>query len=97
MELFEKVGVLVLTLAVWFVVDILLIPTFLTPYIMKATVPCYDCLYNHASPRLKAKIDAREQQVAETEIKRFDKQFKKLLGYYSSKETSWYSREPRPI
>ena len=37
--------------------------TFLTPYIMKATVPCYNFLYNHASPRLKAKIDAREQQV----------------------------------
>ena len=36
---------------------------FLTPYIMKATVPCYNFLYNHASPRLKAKIDAREQQV----------------------------------
>lgn len=41
--------------------------TFLTPYIMKATVPCYTFLYNHASPRLKAKIDAREQAVAEAE------------------------------
>ena len=41
--------------------------TFLTPYIMKATVPCYNFLYNHASPRFKAKIDAREQQVAEAE------------------------------
>lgn len=41
--------------------------TFLTPYIMKATMPCYNFLYNHASPRFKAKIDAREQQVAETE------------------------------
>ncbi|MBQ9295903.1 MAG: cation:proton antiporter [Paludibacteraceae bacterium] len=39
--------------------------TFLTPYIMKAALPCYQFLYNHASPRLKAKIDAREQQVAE--------------------------------
>ena len=37
--------------------------TFLTPYIMKATVPCYDFLYKHASPRLKNKIDAREQEV----------------------------------
>lgn len=41
--------------------------TFLTPYIMKATVPCYNFLYKHASPRFKAKIDAREQQVAEKE------------------------------
>jgi CPA2 family monovalent cation:H+ antiporter-2 len=41
--------------------------TFLTPYIMKATLPCYNFLYNHASPRFKAKIDAREQQVAEEE------------------------------
>ena len=39
--------------------------TFLTPYIMKAALPCYQFLYNHASPRLKAMIDAREQQVAE--------------------------------
>jgi len=38
--------------------------TFLTPYIMKATVPCYDFLYKHASPRLQGKIDAREQEVA---------------------------------
>ena len=37
--------------------------TFLTPYIMKATIPCYDFLYKHASPRLKAKIDKREQEV----------------------------------
>ena len=43
--------------------------TFLTPYIMKATIPCYDFLYNHASPRLKAKIDAREQQVEQAEKK----------------------------
>ncbi len=41
--------------------------TFLTPYIMKATMPCYNFLYNHASPRLKAKIDAREQKVEEAE------------------------------
>ena len=41
--------------------------TFLTPYIMKATMPCYNFLYNHASPRFKAKIDAREQKVEEAE------------------------------
>ena len=41
--------------------------TFLTPYIMKASVPCYNFIYNHASSRLKAKIDAREQHVAEAE------------------------------
>lgn len=40
--------------------------TFLTPYIMKASIPCYNFIYNHASPRLKAKIDAREKQVAES-------------------------------
>ena len=38
--------------------------TFLTPYIMKAAVPCYTLLYNHASKSLRAKIDQREQQVA---------------------------------
>ena len=48
------------------------ITTFLTPYIMKAAVPCYDFLYKHASPRLKAKIDKREEQMAQT-----DKQTKK--------------------
>lgn len=41
--------------------------TFLTPYIMKAAVPCYNFLYNHASPSLKAKIDKRELTVAEAE------------------------------
>ena len=41
--------------------------TFLTPYIMKAAVPCYNFLYKHASPRLRAKIDEREQKVAEAE------------------------------
>ena len=41
--------------------------TFLTPYIMKATTPCYDFLYSHASPRLKAKIDKREADVAKAE------------------------------
>ena len=41
--------------------------TFLTPYIMKAVVPCYTFVYNHASESLRAKIDKREQQVAEAE------------------------------
>ena len=41
--------------------------TFLTPYIMKATIPCYDFLYNHASPRLRAKIDKREAEVEAAE------------------------------
>ena len=43
------------------------VTTFLTPYIMKAAVPCYTFLYNHASESLRAKIDQREQQVAEAE------------------------------
>ena len=43
------------------------VTTFLTPYIMKAAVPCYTFLYNHASESLRAKIDKREQQVAEAE------------------------------
>jgi CPA2 family monovalent cation:H+ antiporter-2 len=41
--------------------------TFLTPYIMKAALPCYNFLYNHASASLRAKIDQREQQVAAAE------------------------------
>jgi len=41
--------------------------TFLTPYIMKAAVPCYTFIYNHASDSLRAKIDQRERQVAEAE------------------------------
>ena len=40
------------------------VTTFLTPYIMKAAVPCYTFLYNHASEGLRAKIDQREQEVA---------------------------------
>jgi len=43
------------------------VTTFLTPYIMKATVPCYNFFYNHASAKLRAKIDQREQLVAEAE------------------------------
>ena len=43
------------------------VTTFLTPYIMKAAVPCYAFLYNHASESFRAKIDKREQQVAAAE------------------------------
>ena len=43
------------------------VTTFLTPYIMKAALPCYTFLYNHASAGLRSKIDQREQRVAETE------------------------------
>ncbi len=43
------------------------VTTFLTPYIMKATLPCYNFLYQHASASLRAKIDQREQQVAAAE------------------------------
>jgi len=43
------------------------VTTFLTPYIMKAAVPCYTFLYNHVSESMRAKIDQREQQVAEAE------------------------------
>ena len=43
------------------------VTTFLTPYIMKAALPCYSFLYNHASEGLRAKIDQREQQVAKAE------------------------------
>ena len=43
------------------------VTTFLTPYIMKAAVPCYNFLYNHASSSLRAKIDRREQEMAAAE------------------------------
>ena len=43
------------------------VTTFLTPYIMKAAVPCYTFLYRHAPESLRAKIDRREQQVVEAE------------------------------
>ena len=42
--------------------------TFLTPYIMKATIPCYNFLYSHVSPRLRAKIDQREKDVEAAEL-----------------------------
>jgi CPA2 family monovalent cation:H+ antiporter-2 len=40
------------------------VTTFLTPYIMKAALPCYNFLYKHASANMRAKIDKREQEVA---------------------------------
>ena len=43
------------------------VTTFLTPYLMKAAMPCYTFFYNHASASMRAKIDRREQQVAEAE------------------------------
>ena len=43
--------------------------TFLTPYIMKATTPCYNFLYKHSSQRVKDKIDRREQEVEQAEQK----------------------------
>ena len=43
------------------------VTTFLTPYIMKAALPCYTYLYNHASASFRAKMDQREQQVAAAE------------------------------
>ena len=43
--------------------------TFLTPYIMKTSVPCYNFLYNHAPKGMRAKIDRREEKVALEEQK----------------------------
>ena len=43
------------------------VTTFLTPYIMKATQPCYNFLYNHVPASFRAKIDLREQKLAEAE------------------------------
>ncbi|MBR6508625.1 MAG: cation:proton antiporter [Paludibacteraceae bacterium] len=43
------------------------VTTFLTPYIMKAAVPCYNILYKHAPDRLRTRIDKREEQVMLTE------------------------------
>ena len=43
------------------------VTTFLTPYIMKAAVPCYGFLYKHAPARLRKRIDQREEQVAQAE------------------------------
>ena len=44
------------------------VTTFLTPYIMKAAVPCYNALYKRAPERLRAKMDLREQQVEQAEL-----------------------------
>ena len=41
--------------------------TFLTPYIMKTTIPCYNFLYNRLSPAKREKIDQREQEVEAAE------------------------------
>ena len=41
--------------------------TFLTPYIMKAAVPCYNAFYKRAPERLRAKMDQREQEVIAAE------------------------------
>jgi CPA2 family monovalent cation:H+ antiporter-2 len=43
--------------------------TFLTPYIMKTSVPCYNFLYNHAPKSMRARIDKREEKVAQSEQK----------------------------
>ena len=43
------------------------VTTFLTPYIMKAAVPCYGFLYRHAPARLRKRMDQREAQVAQAE------------------------------
>ena len=43
------------------------VTTFLTPYIMKATVPCYEFFYKHTSQRLRDKIDQREAEVEQAE------------------------------
>ena len=45
------------------------VTTFLTPYIMKAAIPCYSFLYNHSSESFRAKIDQREQEVVAAETK----------------------------
>ena len=43
------------------------VTTFLTPYIMKAALPCYSFLSTHASPSLRAKIEQREKDVEAAE------------------------------
>ncbi len=61
------------------------VTTFLTPYIMKTSIPCYNFLYSHASPRLKGKIDAREEQVAQQEQKKGTGSAKKAMKNKDSK------------
>ena len=41
--------------------------TFLTPYIMKTGVPCYNFLYKHAPQGMRDRIDQREAKVAQLE------------------------------
>lgn len=43
------------------------ITTFLTPYIMKLTIPCYNLLYAHVPAGLKNSIDERERKMLEAE------------------------------
>ena len=43
------------------------VTTFLTPYIMKAAVPCYNALYKHAPASLRDRMDKREQEVTAAE------------------------------
>ena len=43
------------------------ITTFLTPYIMKLTIPCYNLLYAHVPAGIRNSIDERERQVEEAE------------------------------
>ena len=43
--------------------------TFLTPYIMKTSVPCYNFLYNHAPKGMRERIDKRDEKVAKAEQK----------------------------
>lgn len=64
------------------------VTTFLTPYIMKAAVPCYDALYKYAPASLKAKIDRREQEVEQAELQA--NQAKEQLP--SAKKTSTISK-----
>lgn len=43
------------------------VTTFLTPYIMKLTIPCYNLLYTHVPAGIRSSIDERERQVEEAE------------------------------
>lgn len=43
------------------------VTTFLTPYIMKLTIPCYNLLYAHVPTGIKNSIDERERKVEDAE------------------------------
>ncbi len=43
------------------------VTTFLTPYIMKLTIPCYNLLYAHVPAGIRSRIDERERKVEEAE------------------------------